>query len=80
MSHNEAAYHYLLANGIDVQMDNDTDTDHMKIVMIDGYLVYVGSHNWSESALYHNNEMSVKVTNEEVADLFLTYFDTIYEV
>lgn len=77
MSDNEAAYQYLLANGVDVQMDNDSDTDHMKLAIIDGYLVYVGSHNWSESALYHNNETSVKITSTDIAELFITYFSTI---
>jgi phosphatidylserine/phosphatidylglycerophosphate/cardiolipin synthase-like enzyme len=78
MSDNIDAYQYLFSNGVDVQMDNDSDTDHMKVVIIDGYVVYVGSHNWSESALYHNNETSVKITSEDVADLFITYFSTIY--
>jgi HKD family nuclease len=78
MSDNVYAYDYLSSNGVNVQLDTEHDTDHMKFVVIDGQIVYVGSHNWSESALYHNHETSVKVTSESVAQTFITYFDTIY--
>ena len=39
MSENIEAYNYLLANGVNVQMDNDSDTDHMKLIIIDGKIV-----------------------------------------
>jgi len=60
-----------------VYLDEDTETDHMKLVIIDGYIVYVGSHNWSESGLYYNRETSVRIVNEEVAEEFENYFWTI---
>lgn len=61
---NYDAYDYLSANGVDVHLDYEDDTDHTKFVMIDGSILYIGSHNWSESSLYYNNEVSVKITEK----------------
>lgn len=77
MDDNLEAYNYLSAHNITVRLDDETDTDHMKLVIIDDKIVYVGSHNWSESALYYNHETSVKIVSEDVAEIFKAYFDTI---
>jgi phosphatidylserine/phosphatidylglycerophosphate/cardiolipin synthase-like enzyme len=77
MSNNLEAYDYLSINGIDVRADEENDTDHMKLVIIDGKIVYVGSHNWSESALYYNHETSVKILSDGIAETFIDYFTTI---
>jgi len=77
MDENLDAYDYLSANGVNVLLDNDTETDHMKLVIIDGYIVYVGSHNWSESGLYYNRETSIKIVSPEIAKGFKEYFRTI---
>ena len=74
---NVKAYDYLRANGVNVRLDDETDTDHMKFVVVDGRIVFVGSHNWSESALYYNNEVSVKIVNESIAKIFEEYFEQI---
>lgn len=54
-------YDYLTANGVDVWLDYEDDTDHQKKVIIDSSIFYIGSHNWSESGLHYNNEESVKL-------------------
>ncbi len=77
MDENLEAYEYLTSHGVTVYLDEDAETDHMKLVIIDGYIVYVGSHNWSESALYYNRETSVRIVSEEVAEEFESYFWTI---
>jgi predicted nucleic acid-binding Zn-ribbon protein len=77
MGENLEAYNYLSAHNVTVRLDNETDTDHMKLVIIDDKIVYVGSHNWSESALYYNHETSVKIVSEDVAEIFKAYFGTI---
>jgi phosphatidylserine/phosphatidylglycerophosphate/cardiolipin synthase-like enzyme len=77
MDKNLEAYDYLLAHGITVRLDDEKDTDHMKLVIIDDNIVYVGSHNWSESALHHNRETSVKIVSENIAEIFKAYFETI---
>lgn len=74
---NLEAYAYLSAHNVTVRLDNETDTDHMKLVIIDDNIVYVGSHNWSESALYYNHETSVKIVSEDIAERFKAYFKTI---
>jgi len=77
MDRNLEACNYLLAHNVSVQLDYETDTDHMKLVIIDDNIVYVGSHNWSESGLYYNHETSVKVVSKDIADIFKAYFETI---
>jgi len=78
MDRNLEAYTYLSSNGVSVKLDNDTDTDHLKLVIIDDKIVYVGSHNWSESALYYNHETSIKIISEEIAQTFKQYIETNY--
>jgi len=78
MSDNLKAYNYLSSSGVSVKLDQEADTDHLKLVVIDGKIVYVGSHNWSESALYYNREASVKIVSEEVAGQFLEYLKNRY--
>jgi len=58
---NYEAYEFLSSNGVFALLDYDNDTDHLKSVLIDYTIWYVGSHNWSESSLYYNNEISVKI-------------------
>lgn len=77
MYNNTEAYDYLSAHNVTVRLDNETDTDHMKLVVIDDNVVYVGSHNWSESGLYYNHETSVKIVSEDIAEIFRAYFETI---
>ena len=73
MDRNLEAYNYLLSNGVNVKLDYEPDTDHLKLVIIDGKIVYVGSHNWSEASLYYNHETSVEIISEEIAQIFLQY-------
>lgn len=80
MNDNMEAYNYLLANNVNVQLDYETNTDHMKLVIIDDKLVYVGSHNWSESALYYNHETSVKIVSEDIANIFEEYLETTFGI
>ena len=77
MSENLEAYNYLSAAGVTVLLDEDTETDHMKLVIIDDNIVYIGSHNWSESGLSYNRETSVRILSEDIAEEFKAYFETI---
>ncbi|WP_231855745.1 phospholipase D-like domain-containing protein [Thermococcus peptonophilus] len=71
---NREAYDYLKSNGIDVSYDSPSKTLHAKIVVIDGRIVFLGSHNWSESALHWNHEVSVKIISKQLAGEVINYF------
>lgn len=74
---NQAAHSYLRANGIEVRFDSPDRTLHAKIVVIDGKVAFIGSHNWSESGLYWNNEVSVEIKSKEVAQEVISYITSI---
>ncbi|HDH07192.1 MAG TPA: hypothetical protein ENF87_02365, partial [Thermoproteales archaeon] len=76
MSKNLEAYNYLLSQGVNVKLDQEPDTDHLKLVIIDHKIVYIGSHNWSEAALYYNHETSIKIVNKGVANILEQYTQT----
>ncbi len=80
MDDNLEAYNYLISNNVNVQLDYETTTDHMKLVIIDDKLIYIGSHNWSESALYYNHETSVKIISETIAEAFKEYIKAAFDV
>ncbi|MDI3476169.1 MAG: hypothetical protein PWQ95_1897 [Thermococcaceae archaeon] len=71
---NREAYKYLKSNGIDVAYDSPLTTLHAKVLIIDGKIVFFGSHNWSESALHWNHEVSVKIVSKKLADELIDYF------
>lgn len=71
---------YLKANGIPVKLDPKPGiTTHAKLVIIDGKIVIVGSHNWTESALSRNNEYSVLIYSRDVALEVERYFQNLWE-
>jgi len=78
LKYNIDAYYYLRNHGVAVKLDYGKDTDHLKLVIIDGKIVYIGSHNWSESSLYYNHEVSVKIIDETFAQLLKKYFETLW--
>lgn len=54
-------------------------TAHVKIMVIDGKHVFVGSHNWTESALSYNNEYSVLIHSRQVAEEIIEYFVNLWD-
>ncbi len=71
---------YLKANGIPVRLDPKSGiTTHAKLVIIDGKIVIMGSHNWTESALSRNNEYSVLIYSRDVASEVEKYFQNLWE-
>ena len=71
---NRVAYNYLRSNGVDVSFDSPSTTLHAKVIVIDGRIVFIGSHNWSEAALNWNHEVSVRIDSEEFAKEMEDYF------
>jgi hypothetical protein len=70
---------YLLSHNISVKLDESSGrTTHTKLVIIDGKIVFLGSHNWTQSALQKNHEVSVLIYDEDVAKILLRYFFDIW--
>lgn len=57
----------LSRGGVRVYFDTPDTTTHTKLVVIDNRFVFIGSHNFSDSALKYNNEASVMVDSPEMA-------------
>jgi phosphatidylserine/phosphatidylglycerophosphate/cardiolipin synthase-like enzyme len=68
-SENLEAFDYLRENDIVVSLNTKDDTNHLKLIVIDEKIVFIGSHNWSESSLYYYNEVSVKIINQEIGEI-----------
>ena len=71
---------FLLMNDIPVKLDEKAGVrTHVKMVIVDGRYVLVGSHNWTESALTLNNEVSIEVISGKIVDDALSYFNSLWE-
>jgi phosphatidylserine/phosphatidylglycerophosphate/cardiolipin synthase-like enzyme len=62
---------FLNANGIPFK----TGASHAKIVIIDGTIVFVGSHNLNRHALEFNKEQSIMTANPAVVSEAKTFYD-----
>jgi len=71
---------YLKEHGVRVRLDSSSErTMHAKIVVIDGKVAVVGSHNWTESALRWNNEYSVELVGAKAASAVERYFEELWD-
>ena len=71
---------YLYLHGVDVRMDDPSETTHAKLVLIDGETVLLGSTNWNYYALEQNNEVSLALVRlSEVARVYEQYFQVLWE-
>ena len=67
----------LRERGVPVAFDSPRRRTHTKLVVIDRRYVFIGSHNWTQSALKYNNEASLLVDSPQLAQAVLTYFSAI---
>jgi phosphatidylserine/phosphatidylglycerophosphate/cardiolipin synthase-like enzyme len=65
---NRKAGRFLEKKGIKVYFDSPRKTTHTKLTVIDQRLVFLGSHNFTQSALKYNNEISVLLDSPDIAD------------
>jgi len=54
--------------GINVYFDSPKQTTHTKLVVIDRRLILLGSHNFTQSALKYNNEISILLDSPDMAE------------
>ena len=64
---NRKAGKFLAEKGINVFFDSPRKTTHTKLVVIDQHLIFLGSHNFTQSALKYNNEISVLLDRPDMA-------------
>ncbi|MCL2669297.1 MAG: phospholipase D-like domain-containing protein [Syntrophaceae bacterium] len=60
-------------SGVRVCFDTPKRTTHAKLLVVDGRLLLVGSHNLTQSALKYNHEVSVRIQSQSLAEEALRY-------
>lgn len=59
--------------GVQVVFDSPDTTTHTKAIVIDKRFIFIGSHNLTHSALFHNHELSVLIDNPDLARDVIRY-------
>lgn len=76
-TNNQTAYNLLSQNGIKVQFDSRKTLTHTKLVMIDNYLTFVGSGNWTYASFRINTDSTVMIKSEKIAQSFMPHIEAI---
>ena len=71
---------YLEKYGVHVKCDWSNQTTHDKLIIIDDYVVIVGSTNWSQSALNYNHEANALIESKAVATEYENYFQNLWNM
>ena len=71
---------YLKSHGVDVHIFTLRETMHAKVVVVDSKIVVFGSHNWSESALVYNHEVSIFIRSLTFAKELASYIENLAEM
>jgi phosphatidylserine/phosphatidylglycerophosphate/cardiolipin synthase-like enzyme len=59
--------------GIEVRMESPSTRSHMKVVVVDGRYVLLGSHNFTQSAFRYNRELSIMTESPCLARKVIQY-------
>ena len=70
----------LLEAGLDLQLDNNPNSMHHKVILIDSSIVVTGSYNFSRSAEDFNDENVIILHNPELAADYLVEFNRIFQL
>lgn len=65
---NKPAYEQLKRNEVNVKLNRSRKWYHTKLIIIDNKIIYTGSHNWTANAFYQNEEASIRIVSEEMAE------------
>ena len=71
---NLSVYH---SKGLQKNKKNKYGILHAKLVIIDDYITYIGSTNWTKSAFHYNREILMKITDQATTELYQNYFNDI---
>jgi len=68
------------SNGVEVRKaPSNFKITHSKIMVVDGVIVLIGSHNWSLNAMFYNREMSVIIHDSNLASQIEGIFNSDWE-
>jgi HKD family nuclease len=71
------AYQFLKENGVDVYFDTAAHVLHIKSIVIDNRYVFIGSANWSRSAIERNYEATYFTESLKEANELTNYINSI---
>ncbi|MDT8318338.1 MAG: phospholipase D-like domain-containing protein [bacterium] len=74
---NKKTAQILAKKGVKVRFDIPEKRTHTKTIVIDERYVFIGSHNFTHSALKYNNELSVMIDSATLAGAVLSYISNI---
>lgn len=74
---NASILNILKSNGIDAIITNASRTMHIKLVLIDEKVLFIGSHNFSINGFELNHEMSLKLEDQEIISRCNKFFDNL---
>ena len=70
---NERTAEYLRNHSVEVHIYMGEESMHAKVVVVDSKIVVLGSHNWSESGLAYNHEVSILIRSQSMAEQLASY-------
>jgi phosphatidylserine/phosphatidylglycerophosphate/cardiolipin synthase-like enzyme len=68
----------LLAEGIDLRLDENNNLMHHKVMVIDSSIVILGSYNFTRSAEEDNDENLIIIHDPALSEQFLIEFDRLF--
>ncbi|MDR2105675.1 MAG: phospholipase D-like domain-containing protein [Deferribacteraceae bacterium] len=74
---NTATAKALKSSGAEVYFDDPDRRLHTKMCIIDNYISFIGSHNYTFSALQRNAEVTVRIQSEGIASEGVKYIDEL---
>lgn len=70
-------YEDFVKNGLDVHLDDRPGSMHHKVLILDKRILVTGSYNFSNNARTRNDENTLIIYNEEIAEIYLREFQRI---
>lgn len=76
---NAEAIAFLQERSVPVRVDAEDQLLHSKLVIIDGKVTVVGSHNWTAGSYFRYHDISVALAGEAIASAWRTRFDELWQ-
>jgi len=80
IANNKDVIAVLNANGIEAKKPSVSELIHVKVMIIDGKDVVIGSHNYTQSAFTANFEISTYIPDYPDIDNLLNFFNNMYNL